>query len=196
MLDAERDYEFVKSFEPEIGSTKTGACFTPDERFLATIGASNSKVNIWQLSSLTKVYDIDLKNSYVHSLSITSNRNYELLVLTCDQKLKAYSLGMEKAKFRGEIRNTHDLFISSVVTLPNLKYLITTGGDKQVSVWDYKMRLNNGKDSSLSFNAHSSPIYTMAVSKHCKRIFTAGGGEGIYEWSHTLDINNYTDTLA
>lgn len=197
MYAADKGYEFVKSFEPEIGNTKVSAGFSPDEQFFAKIGETNQCIGVWALGSFTKVYDIVVKGAFAHSLFFTdSMKNYELVVLTCERKMRVYQLGLEGAKRRGDLKDTHQNFISGATLTPNLKYFITVGGDKQVALWDHKFRLNSGPSGSARFSGHSQPIYSLAVGQYGKVFYTAGGQEGIYEWEYLGDVNDYSETMV
>ena len=192
-LECANNFQFVKTFEGEVGTSKISCEFSPDNKYFATIGGLASCVNIWSLTSLNRVYKIATHNSFIHSIKFSNHDKYEQIVLTCDSKVKFYSMNGDIANLRGEIPFSHSGFLSSVNITKNHKYVITTGGDKQVKVWDYLLRATTGPGSHQKINGHASPIYCSAISADSKTIFTAGGYEGIYIWDFKGDVDTEFD---
>jgi len=113
LLEARNSFQFKKTFEADVGTTKIGCAFTPDSQYFATIGSMSSCINIWSLTTLSKVYKIAINNSFVHSIKFSNHDKYELIALTCDSRIKFYSMNGDYATLRGEIPFTHSGFLSS-----------------------------------------------------------------------------------
>ena len=187
-MEGKINLQFLKTFESEIGTTKICCDFSPDNKYFATIAGLASSINIYSIETLLRVYKIATHNSFIHSIKFTSQEKYELSVLTCDSKVKFYNLSGDVAKLRGEIPFTHSGFLSSICFTKNHRFILTTGGDKQVKIWDYLLRSNNSS-ACVKINGHASPIFCSAISKDSKVVYTAGGAEGIYVWDFLGDVD-------
>ena len=164
-----------------LNNNKICCDFTPDEKFFATIGAVNSVINLWSLETLTKHYSIPVKGSYIHTFKFSPNNLYDLFVLTCDSKIKVFGLQKQKAYLAREQVSTHQNFISDMTFLGAQNYVVSAGGDKQLKVWDYWMRIKKGAESHQEIKGHACPIYSVVSSKS-GQIYSAGGSEGIFCW--------------
>jgi WD40 repeat protein len=194
LLEGSNNFNFMKTFEADVNTNKVGCAFSPDSKYFATIGSMSSCINVWSLTTLSKVYKIATNNSFVHTVKFSRHEKYELIALTCDSKVKFYSMNSDYASLRAEIPFTHNGFLSGAGFTGNHQFLITCGGDKQIRVWDYYLRNNaNAIENSQKIVGHSSPIYCIAVSSDSKKIFTAGGQEGIYVWNFLGDVESEID---
>jgi len=137
LLEAKNNYQFIKTFEADVSTNKIGCAFSPDSQYFASIGSLSSCINVFSLTSLNRVYKIATQNSFIHSIQFSNHEKYELIALTCDSKVKFYSLNSDYATLRGEIPFTHTGFLSALSYTKNHQYAITCGGDNQIRVWDY-----------------------------------------------------------
>lgn len=187
IINSNNNYEFVKTFEPELNNNKICCDFTPDEKFFATIGALNSCVNLWSLETLSKHYTVPVKGSFIHTFKFSQGSQFELFILTCDSKIKVYGLEKRKAFLAREQINTHQNFVSDMAFLGQSNYIVTAGGDKHLCVWDYWMRIKKSPENHQEFKGHACPIYSVVATKD-GTVYSAGGSEGIFCWKCRGDL--------
>ena len=117
-----------------------------------------------------------------------ANANRELLVMTADCRVRAYSLARYEGILLREITAVHRGSITSMSVAANSGYFLTGGEDSMLKVWDYEAQ----KTAPYYFQAFIGHTYPVRGVMFCPNdnstIMSVGDKDGIYLWSFYGDV--------
>ena len=178
LLDCTRSYQTVKSQSVDRPPPFRTAAFAPEGDFFVVLGAGGTSICAWDCLSLTMKAKFMTGGTSIRSLAFVDQG---LAVVTNSQppKLHIYELNGFKLTLQREFPNLHSGYISNFAVSSNSRYLLSTGEDRVVKIWDY-LKPQEGK--CQSFLGHTSPTDQLFLSKSLTWLLTASRNDGLFLW--------------
>lgn len=143
LIDArEKRYEQFKTIETDhINSNYSDMCFSPDNELFAHIGSNANVVCIWETTNYSLKYQLDLPGEVISKIKFSGNCK-DFLVLTATSKIKYFRIDTRTQRCQQimEIPGIHDLECTDFCISGNCAFIITSGKDGILKVFDYAMR--------------------------------------------------------
>lgn len=128
------DYEFPNSHNFSLS-------FSPDGAYLANISSNANIVTVWETRNFGLRWYIDLTGEIITKILFAPN-GHDLLVLTTSGRLKYLRINplLAEVETVREQFGVTDLEPTDFTVSPNNKFIICSGKDGQIKVYDYFMR--------------------------------------------------------
>ena len=128
------DYEFPNS-------KNFSLAFSPNGAYLANISSNANTITIWETRSFSLKWYIDLTGDTIAKLMFAPN-GQDLLALTTSAKIKYLRVNplLSECEAVRDQFNITELEPTDFTITPNNKFIIVTGSDGHIKVYDYFMR--------------------------------------------------------
>lgn len=178
LLDCTRNHQTVKSQSVDRPPPFRTAAFAPESDFFVVLGAGGTSICAWDCLSLTMKAKFMTGGTSIRSLAFVEQG---LAVVTNSQppKIHIYELNGFKLTLQREFHGLHSGYISNFAVSSNSRYLISTGEDRVVKVWDY-LQPQEGK--CQSFLGHTSPTDQLFLSNSLSWLLTSSRNDGLFLW--------------
>jgi len=143
LIDAkERRYEVFKTIQIEsVNHNYLDMEFSPDNDLFGHIGSNANTVCLWETMNYTLKYQLDLTGDVISKIHFSPNGK-DILILTATSKLKYFRLDSSNKACHQimEVPGLHDLECTNFCISNNCGFIITSGKDYSIKVFDYGMR--------------------------------------------------------
>lgn len=142
IFNIENDIKPVKNIDYEFpNSNHFSLSFSPDGAYLANISSNANIVTVWETKNFGLRWYIDLTGDIISKIMFAPNGK-DLLVLTTSAKLKYLRINpiLPDVETVREQFGVTDLEPTDFITSPNNKFIIFSGKDGHIKVFDYFMR--------------------------------------------------------
>lgn len=142
IFNIENECKAVKNIDYEFpNSQHFSLSFSPDGAYLANISSNANTITIWETKNFSLRWYIDLTGETISKIIFAPNGR-DLLVLTTTSKLKYMRITQNCVEVE-IVREQYGLTDQETVDFTvsqNNKFLICSGKDGQIKVYDYFMR--------------------------------------------------------
>lgn len=178
LLDAARSYQTIKSQSVDRPPPFRVAAFAPEGDFFVVLGACGTSICAWDCISLTMKAKFMTGGTSIRSLAFVEQR---LAVVTNSQppKLHFYELNGFKLTLQREFQGLHSSYIANFTVSSNARYLLSTGEDRMVKVWDYTKPLEG---RCQCFLGHTSVTDQLYLSASLSWLLTSSKNDGLFLW--------------
>jgi WD40 repeat protein len=154
--------------------------FSPDSRLLANISSNANSITIWETANFSLKYNLDLTGSIICKVKFAPN-NKDFIVLTSTSRLKFFRLSNGDISLFKDVPPVHDFECLDFSISDNCKFLITSGKDGFIKVFDYFMR-GDILPAAQCFLGHYNFGKRVLFSQDVSHIFSSGDFNGIFTW--------------
>ena len=208
LYDVENKYNLVRLLPNLLGST-CSCCLSFDQSQLAIIGSNDLVITLFDAYSLNETLRIDLSNMISMNCSpFNSNLAQldhnelgarvcfapveldELICVTSSNRLVKFSAtsGHLLLLTPGSTARLHKRSLDCVCVSQDGRYLVTSGDNGLIKVWDYEMRFER---SFQTFIGHSAPIARILFSADQSQLISVG--DTILVWDLLSECGNNLD---
>lgn len=142
IFNIEKECKPIKNIDYEFPNNEHfSLSFSPDGAYLANISSNANTITIWETKNFSLRWYIDLTGEVISKIMFAPNGR-DLLALSTTSKLKYLRINAQSAEVETvrEQYGVTDLETTDFVISPNNKFIICTGKDGQIKVYDYFMR--------------------------------------------------------
>ncbi len=150
-----------------------------DSQFFVSIGGDGN-LNIWDTESLSIIYTFNISSESLRTIYFEKERQW-LILGSSDSKVRVYELKSLKLKLVKEW-SAHQPSVFNLKITKNYPYLITTGRDASIRVWNY----HNNFELIHEIPAHLQTINHMVLSPDESYMISASMDKLIKIW----DVKN------
>ena len=194
IFNIESECKAVKNIDYEFpNSQHFSLSFSPDGAYLANISSNANTITIWETKNFSLRWYVDMTGEVLSKIMFAPNGR-DLLVLTTTSKLKYLRItpnSVEVETVREQYGLTDQETVDFTVSQNN-KFVICSGKDGQIKVYDYFMR---GKllAAHQAFTGHFKYASKICLADDLRYLYTVGLGNGIFRWSFFGDREMPTD---
>lgn len=134
----------VKNIDYEFPSSFFSLSFSPDGAYLANISSNSNIITVWETRNFGLKWYVDLTGETLSKLMFAPN-GHDILVITTSARLIYLRVNplMAEIETVREQYGVTDLEPTDFIVSPNNKFIICTGKDGNIKVFDYFMRGEN-----------------------------------------------------
>ncbi len=197
LYDADRDYTLIRVL-PNTISVPGSLCGGEDGKYLAVIGSCNFLITVFETATLNEVLRIDMSSTSNSSSLLlndnsnsfmTGNNNFEtavclaysplelnhILCITASNKLLKFDA--KNGRLISTITGMHRNHTNCVSVSTDGRFLITSGDNGMLKVWDYQMRLDRNYQL---FVGHSQTVNKILFTPDNNGLISVG--DALFFW--------------
>jgi len=186
----EKHYEVFKTISTDlVNPNYLDMSFSPDNELFAHIGNNANTICIWETANYSLKYQLDLPGEIISKLKFAPN-NKDLLVMTATSKLKYFRIDSIKQRCMQvmEVPGLNDMECTTFTISENNAFIISSGKDCIIKVFDYAMR-GNLFPAFQAFLGHQAPPSKVLLTPNGNQLLVSCSKSDnyIYVWDSQVN---------
>ena len=188
--DSSSNYIQVKILRIDQPAINTDLSLSIDKNYFATIGPESNCALVWNSNTFGMKNRVPVNNFFIKKLCLINKNLLALILENCS--IKFYALSIYEGLFLKELMNIHINSINTLMSSRNYKFLISSGEEGMIKIWDMKMVFKNIQ-SYQQFIGHSSGVRGVILLENKSLLVSCSENSGIYFWNFLGDVT-FTET--
>ena len=188
--DASDNHIQVKLLKIDIPAIYTDLSLSVDKEYFASIGPDSNCALVWNSNTFGMKNRVPVSNFFIKKLCLISKNLLGCILENCC--VRFYALSTYEGIFIKELMNIHIHQINQFIVSKNYKFLISSGEEGMIKIWDMKMVFKPFQ-SYQQFIGHASGVRAIILMENKSLLISASENSGIYFWNYLGDVT-FTET--
>ena len=182
--DCSNNYIQIKIINIDTPAIYTDICLAVEADYFSTIGPESNCALVWNCLTFGSKNRVPINNFFIKKICLI-NRNLLACILdNCN--VRFYALSTYEGVFIKELMNLHINNVNHFITSHNYKYLISSGEEGMIKIWDMKMIFQT-MQSYQQFIGHATGVRGLLLMESKGLLISASEKSGIYFWNFLGD---------
>jgi WD40 repeat protein len=183
--DTYNNFMQIKSIRIDEPTPFTDISLTHDKEYFATIGPEANCVLVWNSKTFGLKNRVPINNFFIKRVCLITKNILAVVLENCS--IQYYSIGTYEGLLVKEFPNVHIDKVNELLISKNYKYMLTSGEEGMIKIWDSKMLYRNYM-SYQQYIGHSTGVRALIVLEQKSLIITASDNSGIFFWNFLGDL--------
>ena len=182
--DSSNNYIQIKIINIDTPAIYTDISLAVEGDYFATIGSESNCALVWNSVTFGMKNRVPINNFFIKKICLI-NRNLLACILdNCN--VRFYALSKREGILIKELMNLHINNINQFITSHNYKYLISSGEEGMIKIWDMKM-IFKPMQSYQQFIGHATGVRGLILMENKGLLISSSENSGIYFWNFLGD---------
>ena len=152
--------------------------------YFATIGSESNCALVWNCLTFGMKNRVPINNFFIKRICLINKNLLACILDNCN--VRFYALSETEGIFIKELMNLHINNINQFITSHNYKYLISSGEEGMIKIWDMKM-VFKPMQSYQQFIGHATGVRGLILMENKGLLISSSENSGIYFWNFLGD---------
>ena len=182
--DCSNNYIQIKIINIDTPAIYTDISLAVESDYFSTIGSESNCALVWNCLTFGMKNRVPINNFFIKKICLI-NRNLLACILdNCN--VRFYALSTYEGVFIKELMNLHINNVNQFITSHNYKYLISSGEEGMIKIWDMKMVFKT-MQSYQQFIGHATGVRGLILMENKGLLISSSENSGIYFWNFLGD---------
>ena len=182
--DCSNNYIQIKIINIDTPAVYTDISLAVEADYFATIGPESNCALVWNCLTFGMKNRVPINNFFIKKICLINKNLLACILDNCN--VKFYALSAYEGVFIKELMNLHINNVNQFITSHNYKYLISSGEEGMIKIWDMKMVFKTMK-SYQQFIGHATGVRGLILMENKGLLISASENSGIYFWNFLGD---------
>ena len=184
ILDCSNNYIQIKIINIDIEAKYTDISLAVEADYFATIGPESNCALVWNSLTFGMKNRVPINNFFIKRICLINKNLLACILDNCN--VKFYALSTYEGVCIKELMNLHINNVNQFITSHNYKYLISSGEEGMIKIWDMKMVFKT-MNSYQQFIGHATGVKGLILMENKGLLISASENSGIYFWNFLGD---------
>ena len=182
--DSSNNYIQIKIINIDTPAIYTDISLAVEADYFATIGSESNCALVWNSLTFGMKNRVPINNFFIKRICLINKNLLACILDNCN--VRFYALSETEGIFIKELMNLHINNINQFITSHNYKYLISSGEEGMIKIWDMKM-VFKPMQSYQQFIGHATGVRGLILMENKGLLISASENSGIYFWNFLGD---------
>ena len=182
--DCSNNYIQIKIINIDTPAIYTDISLAVEADYFATIGPESNCALVWNSLTFGMKNRVPINNFFIKRICLINKNLLACILDNCN--VKFYALSTYEGVCIKELMNLHINNVNQFITSHNYKYLISSGEEGMIKVWDMKMVFKT-MHSYQQFIGHATGVRGLILMENKGLLISASENSGIYFWNFLGD---------
>ena len=182
--DSSNNYIQIKIINIDTPAIYTDISLAVEEDYFSTIGSESNCALVWNCLTFGMKNRVPINNFFIKKICLINKNLLACILDNCN--VRFYALSRYEGVFIKELMNLHINNVNQFITSHNYKYLISSGEEGMIKIWDMKMVFKT-MQSYQQFIGHSTGVRSLILMENKGLLISASENSGIYFWNFLGD---------
>ena len=182
--DCSNNYIQIKIINIDTPAIYTDISLAVEADYFSTIGPESNCVLVWNSLTFGMKNRVPINNFFIKRICLINKNLLACILDNCN--VKFYALSTYEGVCIKELMNLHINNVNQFITSHNYKYLISSGEEGMIKVWDMKMVFKT-MHSYQQFIGHATGVRGLILMENKGLLISASENSGIYFWNFLGD---------
>ena len=182
--DCSNNYIQIKIINIDTPAIYTDISLAVEADYFSTIGSESNCALVWNCLSFGMKNRVPISNFFIKKICLINKNLLACILDNCN--VRFYALSTYEGVFIKELMNLHINNINQFITSHNYKYLISSGEEGMIKIWDMKMVFKT-MQSYQQFIGHSTGVRGLILMESKGLLISSSENSGIYFWNFLGD---------
>ena len=182
--DCSNNYIQIKIINIDTPSIYTDISLAVEADYFSTIGSESNCALVWNCLTFGMKNRVPISNFFIKKLCLINKNLLACILDNCN--VRFYALSRYEGVFIKELMNLHINNVNQFITSHNYKYLISSGEEGMIKIWDMKMVFKT-MQSYQQFIGHSTGVRGLILMENKGLLISSSEKSGIYFWNFLGD---------
>ena len=182
--DSSNNYIQIKIINIDTPAIYTDISLAVEADYFATIGSESNCALVWNSLTFGMKNRVPINNFFIKRICLINKNLLACVLDNCN--VRFYALSETEGILLKELMNLHINNINQFITSHNYKYLISTGEEGMIKIWDMKM-VFKPMQSYQQFIGHATGVRGLILMENKGLLISASENSGIYFWNFLGD---------
>ena len=184
MHDCSNNYIQIKIINIDTPSIYTDISLAVEADYFATIGPESNCALVWNCLTFGMKNRVPINNFFIKRICLIHKNLIACILDNCN--VRFYALSAYEGVFIKELMNLHINNVNQFITSHNYKFLISSGEEGMIKIWDMKMVFKT-MHSYQQFIGHATGVRGLILMESKGLLISASENSGIYFWNFLGD---------
>ena len=182
--DSSNNYIQIKIINIDTPAIYTDISLAVEADYFATIGSESNCALVWNSLTFGLKNRVPINNFFIKRICLINKNLLACILDNCN--VRFYALSETEGIFIKELMNLHINNINQFITSHNYKYLISSGEEGMIKIWDMKM-VFKPMQSYQQFIGHATGVRGLILMENKGLLISSSENSGIYFWNFLGD---------
>ena len=182
--DSSNNYIQIKIINIDTPAIYTDISLAVEADYFATIGSESNCALVWNSLTFGLKNRVPINNFFIKRICLINKNLLACILDNCN--VRFYALSETEGIFIKELMNLHINNINQFISSHNYKYLISSGEEGMIKIWDMKM-VFKPMQSYQQFIGHSTGVRGLILMENKGLLISSSENSGIYFWNFLGD---------
>ncbi len=182
--DCSNNYIQIKIINIDTPSIYTDISLAVEADYFSTIGSESNCALVWNCLTFGMKNRVPISNFFIKKICLINKNLLACILDNCN--VRFYALSRYEGVFIKELMNLHINNVNQFITSHNYKYLISSGEEGMIKIWDMKMVFKT-MQSYQQFIGHSTGVRGLILMENKGLLISSSEKSGIYFWNFLGD---------
>ena len=182
--DSSNNYIQIKIINIDTPAIYTDISLAVEADYFATIGSESNCALVWNCLTFGMKNRVPINNFFIKRICLINKNLLACILDNCN--VRFYALSETEGIFIKELMNLHINNINQFITSHNYKYLISSGEEGMIKIWDMKM-VFKPMQSYQQFIGHATGVRGLILMENKGLLISSSENSGIYFWNFLGD---------
>ena len=188
--DCSNNYIQIKIINIDTPTVYTDISIAVEKDYFATIGSESNCALVWNCVTFGMKNRVPVSNFFIKRICLINKSLLACILDNCS--VRFYALSAYQGIFIKELMNLHINNVNQFITSHNYKFLLTSGEEGMIKIWDMKMVFKQIQ-SYQQFIGHSTGVRGLIMMDNKGIVISTSENSGIYFWNFLGDTT-FTDS--
>ena len=182
--DCLNNYKQSKIISIDTPAIYTDISIDVEKDYFCTIGSESNCALVWNCITFGMKNRVIVNNFFIKKICLINKNLLACILDNCS--VRFYSLSAYEGIFIKELLNLHINNVNQFITTNNYKFLLTSGEEGMIKIWDMKMVFKQIQ-SYQQFIGHSTGVRGLIMMDNKGIVISTSENSGIYFWNFLGD---------
>ncbi len=182
--DCSNNYIQIKIINIDTPTVYTDISLAVEADYFSTIGPESNCALVWNCMTFGMKNRVPINNFFIKKICLINKNLLACILDNCN--VRFYALSTYEGVFIKELMNLHINNVNQFITSHNYKYLLSSGEEGMIKIWDMKMVFKT-MQSYQQFIGHATGVRGLILMESKGLLISASERSGIYFWNFIGD---------
>ena len=182
--DCSNNYIQIKIINIDTPAIYTDISLAVEADYFSTIGSESNCALVWNCMTFGMKNRVPINNFFIKRICLINKNLLACILDNCN--VRFYALSTYEGVFIKELMNLHINNVNQFITSHNYKYLLSSGEEGMIKIWDMKMVFKT-MQSYQQFIGHATGVRGLILMESKQLLISASERSGIYFWNFLGD---------